>query len=160
MKLKRKIEQIVNLSQAIREQEPQASTVHERQAAVAMAEVEKCINDLIMEKMPIRVISLSLFYFWLKLEAPLLNVSEKKANRSIPVNEAIERIIKVIRILVERLPSYDPGPEMQKLGEGINELKSHISDEILDHCNRLSNYSVDFCFRQFCEVVLVPHAFG
>ena len=78
MKLKRKIKQIVNLSQAIRAQEPQASTLHERQAAVAMAEVEKCINDLIMEKMPIRVIFLSLFYFWLKLEAPLRDVSEKK----------------------------------------------------------------------------------
>ena len=97
MKLKRKIKQIVNLSQAIRAQELQASTLHERQAAVAMAEVEKCINDLIMEKMPIRVIFLSLFYFWLKLEAPLRNVSEKEANQSISVSEAIERIIMELR---------------------------------------------------------------
>ena len=133
MKLKRKIKQIVNLSQAIRAQELQASALHERQAAVAMAEVEKCINDLIMEKMPIRVIFLSLFYFWLKLEAPLRNVSEKEANQSIPVSEAIERIIMAIKAVVDKVSSYNPSSEMQKLGGGINELKSHLSDEILDH---------------------------
>jgi hypothetical protein len=46
MKLEQKIEKIVNLSQAIRSQEPKASNVREQQAAVTMAEVAKCIFDL------------------------------------------------------------------------------------------------------------------
>ncbi len=83
--------------------------------------------------MPIRVIFLSLFYFWLKLEDPLRNVSEKEANQSIPVSEAIEKIIIAIKAAVDKVPSYNPSSEMQKLGGGINELKSHLSDEILDH---------------------------
>ena len=61
------------------------------------------------------------------------NVSEKEANQSIPVNDAIEKIIRAIKAVVDKLPSYNPSPEMQKLGEGINDLKSHLSDETLDH---------------------------
>jgi len=38
-----------------------------------------------------------------------------------------------IKAVVDKVPSYNPSPEMQKLGGGINELKSHLSDEILDH---------------------------
>lgn len=133
MKLEQKIEKIVNLSQAIRSQEPKASNVREQQAAVTMAEVAKCINDLIMEKMPIRVIYLSLFYFWLQLEAPLRNVSEREADQPIDIKEAIEKIIRVIRETVDKLPRYNPSSEMQKLGESINDLKSYLSDDTMDH---------------------------
>ena len=38
-----------------------------------------------------------------------------------------------IKEVVDKVPRYNPSPEMQKLGGGINELKSHLSDEILDH---------------------------
>ena len=133
MNLNQKMEKIVRLSQTIRAQEPHASTIHEKQAAIAMAEISQCINDLIMEKMPVQVIFLSLFYFWLKLEAPLRNVSEKQADQPIPVNEAMEQIIRVTKTVVDSLPNHNPSPEMKKLGTGINDLKSHLSEKNLNN---------------------------
>ena len=133
MTIEQKIEQVKKLSQTIRAQEPHASTIREKQAETTMAELAKCINDLIMEGMPVQVIFLSLFYFWLKLEAILRNLSEKQP---IPVNEALELIIGVIRAVVDSLPNHNSRPELKKLGEGINDLKSHLSDKDLSQLSQ------------------------
>jgi hypothetical protein len=59
--------------------ETPAFTVHQKQAAITMAEIEKSIIELIMEKMPVKIIFASLFYFWLRLEAPCDTRSPVKA---------------------------------------------------------------------------------
>lgn len=76
MDFDKKIDQITKLSQRIQAQEPPAFIIHERQAAITMAELEKTITDLIMEKMSVKIIFLSLFYFGLDLK-PLWLVSNK-----------------------------------------------------------------------------------
>jgi hypothetical protein len=79
MVFENKIDQITKLSQRIKAQEPPAFTIHQKQAAITMAEVEKTILELIMEKMPAKIIFMSLFYFWLRLEAPCDTRSPVKA---------------------------------------------------------------------------------
>ena len=134
MTLEDKLDQISKLSKKIKAQEPRASTNHERQAEITMAELEKTVQDLIREHRPIKVVFLSLFYFWLMLEAPLRRVSEKQVKEwPLPLPEALEKIICVIRETVDRLPDHKPTHDMQALGKNINHLKSYLSDDVFNH---------------------------
>lgn len=98
MRLEDTLDQLTKLSQRIKAQEPEALTNHEKQAVLTMAELEKTVQDLIREHRPVKVVFLSLFYFWLMLEAPLRRVSERQvAEWSSPLEKSLERIIGVIR---------------------------------------------------------------
>lgn len=134
MDLEKKTDQLTKLSQRVKGQEPPAITLHQKQAAIAMAEIEKSIHDLIMEKMPIKVIFASLFYFWFTLEAPLRNLSEQQIDQALrSLDKTMEKIIWVIQSVVDTLPDHEPTMDMKKLGETVNDLKSYLSDRLLDH---------------------------
>lgn len=133
MDFNEKMEHMSKLSQKIKAKEPPMFTVSHKQAAITMAEVEKVIVNLIMEKTSLKVIFASLFYFWLTLEAPLRNISEQKIDRwSMPLDEAILKIISVIQSTVNSLPDHEPTLEMKQLGENVNALKASIPDEQID----------------------------
>ena len=68
MDIDQQMDHFSNLSQKLKSEEPSPVTLKEKQAAIAIAEFEKCIHDLIMEKMPVQIIQASIFYFWVMLE--------------------------------------------------------------------------------------------
>jgi hypothetical protein len=132
MNLDHKIARLINLSQTIRAQEPSPTTLGEEQVAVAMARMSECVMDLFIEGMPAHIVEHSLFYFWIRLEAKLRDVSEEQFAQ-LSLTEAVEQIITVVKTVVDHLPDYSATLEMQSLGQEINDLKSYITDRTLDH---------------------------
>ena len=127
------LNEVAEISQRIKSQEPPAMTPLQKQAAIVIAAIEKDIMDLVMEHMTVRMIFASLFYFWITLEAPLCGVSEKALdNWSMPLPEAVDRIINVIKTTLKNLPDHSPTADMKKLGEKINTVKSLIPDSEID----------------------------
>lgn len=63
MNVNQKLDQFLKLSQKIKSQEPPAFTPQQKQAAITMADMEKCLYDLISEGMPLKIIYASLFWF-------------------------------------------------------------------------------------------------
>ena len=132
MKLDQKIARLIQLSQTIRSQEPGPTTLGEEQAADAIARISECVMDLFIDGMPVQIVEHSLFYFWIRLEAPLRDVSEEQFAR-LRLTEAVEQTITVVKTVVDNLPDYSVTLEMQNLGKEINDLKSYIADRTLDH---------------------------
>lgn len=133
MGFEEKLDYIAELSQKIKAKEPPAFTNHHKQAATAMAELEKTVINLIMEEMSLKVIFGNLFYFWLTLEARLRNISEQKIDEwSMPLDKAVKKIVDIAKLVIDNLPDHQPTVEMEKLGEHLNELKANISDEQID----------------------------
>lgn len=132
MNLNQKIAKLIQLSQTIRSQEPGPTTLGEAQAAAAIARISECVMDLIIDGMPVQIVEHSLFYFWIRLEAPLRDVSEEQFAQ-LSLTEAVEQTITVVKTVVDNLPDYSLPLEMQNLGKEINDLKSYIADRTLDH---------------------------
>lgn len=123
------LNEVAEISRRIKSQKPPATTSLQKQAAIIMAALEKDVMDLVMEHITIKMIFASLFYFWITLEAPLCGVSEKALdNWSMPLPEAIDRIINVIKTTLKNLPDHKPTIDMKKLGEKLNTVKSLIPD--------------------------------
>ena len=98
-----------------------------------MTTLEKELIDLIMERKTLKIIFASLFYFWLTLEAPLRGVSRKALdNWSMPLPEAVGRIIDVIKETLEALPEHKTTTDMKKLGARVNIMKSLVPDSEID----------------------------
>jgi hypothetical protein len=51
---------------------------------------------------------------------------------SMPIEEAVEEIVWVIKSVVDNLPDHEPTLEMQTLGKNVDDLKSYLSDETFD----------------------------
>jgi hypothetical protein len=127
------LNKLAEVSRRIKSQEPPAITPVQKQAAIVMATLEKELIDLIMEHMTLKIIFASLFYFWITLEAPLRGVSVKALdNWSMPLPEAIERIIDVIKATLEAFPDHKPTTDMKKLGVRVNIIKSLVPDSEID----------------------------
>jgi hypothetical protein len=127
------VNELAEIAQRIKSQEPTATTPLQIQAAIVMATLEKELVNLILEHMTIKIIFASLFYFWLILEAPLRGVSRKALdNWSMPLPEAVERIISVIETTLEPLPEHKPTADMEKLGARVNIMKSLVPDSEID----------------------------
>ena len=127
------LNELAEISQRVKSQEPPATTPLQKQAAIVIAVLEKELINLIMERMLIKIIFASLFYFWIVLEAPLRGVSTKAlSNWSMPLPEAIKRIIDVIETTLRNLPDHRPTADMEKLGAKVNIIKSLIPDSAID----------------------------
>lgn len=49
------------------------------------------------------------------------------------LEEAMKRILCVIKSVVDGLPNHEPTSDMKKLGKNVNDLKAYLSDELFDH---------------------------
>lgn len=127
------LNEITQLAKQIKANELPAFTDREKQAAITIATLEKAIIDLIQEGMAVKLIILSLFYFWIILEAPTRGVSQKEIdNWSLSLPEAMGDIIQLIRTIVNGLPMHQPMPELKQLGSKLNLIKSFIPPESFD----------------------------
>ena len=134
------IKEATRLSKKIKSSEPCPITKHERDAAIVMASMEKVLHDLIMEKIPCKIIVLSLFHFWITLEAPMRGVKNDSTGNLPPYKEnAIAELIGIIVKMLKQLPQYNETKTKKNLGKVINSLKSEISAYELDNVNLSRN---------------------
>ncbi len=130
------IKEATKLSKEIKGAEPCPITKKEKEAAIVMTSIEKVLHNLIMEKIPCKIIVLSLFHFWITLEAPMRGVKNDSSDNLPPYKEgAILEIIEIIVKMLKKLPQYNETKSKKNLGKVINSLKSKMSADELDNVN-------------------------
>ena len=93
-----------------------------------------------MEKIPCKIIVLSLFHFWITLEAPMRGVkNDSSGNLPAYKEKAILEIIDIIVKMLKKLPKYNETKTKEDLGKVINSLKSEMSVHELDNVNLSRN---------------------
>jgi hypothetical protein len=138
--------EIAGISRKIKSSELPALTVAEKQAAVALAALEKTVIRLLEVGMPHKMIFMSLFFFWLTLEAPMRGISQRQLDRCAMFPETAFAIIEVVKAKTNVLPDYQPTKEMKALGGKINALKSLVPDEDIDR--ELPHDELVYCSNQ------------
>ena len=130
------IKEATKLSKEIKSTEPCLITKKEKEATIVMASIEKVLHNLIMEKIPCKIIVLSLFHFWITLEAPMRGVkNDSSGNLPAYKEKAILEIIDIIVKMLKKLPKYNETKTKKDLGKVINILKSEMSAHELDNVN-------------------------
>ena len=104
----------------------------QKQIAIANAGIEKTLIELMAKKYSIKIMLMSLFYFWYVLEAPLYADDPKSINGEDSFLH-MEAIIDIVKNTAISLPNPPLSPEIKALNEKMQKLKSHLPDpEALD----------------------------
>ena len=103
----------------------------EKDAAIVMAGIDQDITILILEHMPIKTITLSLFYFWMTLDAPMHGVKIKKL-QEIELTSIFTLVINTVKSALDKLPDYDGEHKLQEFGEMVDMLKSSLSEDYFE----------------------------
>ena len=124
------------------------------------AKVEETLMELIIQEYSIKVILMSLFYFWFTLEAPAHAADpESVAGEDVFLHMGV--VIEIIKNTVRSLPNQRRTPELEALNEKMQILKSYLPHpEILDklvpknieeqtrHINTSINTLINECIKQ------------
>ncbi len=104
----------------------------QKQIAITKAGIEKTIMELMAQKYAIKIILMSLFYFWYTLEAPLYAADPKSVNGEDSFLH-MTAIIDIIKNTAKSLPNPLLSPEIKALNKKMQKLKSHLPNpESLD----------------------------
>ena len=126
------LSEIRSLSEKAHAQIPPAFNDFQKQIMITQADIEKTLIGLITQGHSIKIILMSLFYFWFTLEATLHTTDPQ----SIEGEDAflhMGAIIALIKNTAQSLPHPKLTPEIKTLNEKIQQLKSYLpSPEILD----------------------------
>lgn len=127
------LNEIWELSQKTHSELPPATTKFQKEAAIFQAELEKLFVELISEHMEIKVLYMSIFYFWFTLDAPLRGIPYESLNKLSPFEE-IGNIISLIRKTTFELPDPEFSPNVKILNSKMQSLKSKLpAHEDLDN---------------------------
>lgn len=127
------LNEIWELSQKTHSELPPATTKFQKEAAIFQAELEKLFVELISEHMEIKVLYMSIFYFWFTLDAPLRGIPYESLNKLSPFEE-IGNIISLIRKTTFELPDPEFSPNVKILNRKMQSLKSKLpAHEDLDN---------------------------
>ena len=83
------LNEISELSQKTHSELPPATTKFQKEAAVFQAGLEKLFVELISEHMEIKILYMSIFYFWFTLDAPLRGIPYESLNKLSPFEEKL-----------------------------------------------------------------------
>jgi hypothetical protein len=126
------LSEIRSLSEKTHAQIRPAFNDFQKQIAITQAAIEKTLIDLIMQKYSIKIILMSLFYFWFTLETPLYATDSE----SIDEEDAFLHMVAIIGLIkntVSPLPTPKLTAEIRALNEKMQRLKSYLPDpESLD----------------------------
>ena len=126
------LNEIHSLLEKAQAQRPPIINDFQKQISVAQARIEKTLIELVMQKYSIKIMLMSLFYFWFTLEAPLY-AADLGAVEGEDVFLHMSVIIDLIKKTVRSLPNQIRAPEVEALNEKMQILKSYLPDpEILD----------------------------
>ena len=104
-----------------------ATTKFQKQTAIIQAGLEKLLIELMMENMAIKVLLMSLFYFWFTLDAPLRVAEPALLDDYSPFDE-MENIIHLVKATTLALPYPELSSELKLLNAKMQSLKSYFSD--------------------------------
>jgi hypothetical protein len=105
----------------------------QKEILLAHASIEKTIIELITEGYEMKIILISLFYFWFTLEAPLNGASKQALDNTNPF-EHMPSIIDLVKTTTHPLPEPEFNKDIHALNDAMQQLKKHITHpEILDN---------------------------
>lgn len=110
------LSEIQSLSEKTHAQVPPAFNDFQKQIAITQADVEKALIELIMQKYSIKIILMSLFYFWFTLEAPL-HASDPESIDDEDAFSHMGAVIDLVKNTVRSLPNPKLTPEIKALNE-------------------------------------------
>lgn len=119
------LSEIHGLSEKTHTQIPPAFTDFQKQVRIAQAGAEKKLIELLMQGYSIKIILMSLFYFWFTLEAPL----HADNPESIDGEDAFSHmgsVIDLVKNTVRSLPNPKLTPEIKALNEKMQLLKRYL----------------------------------
>lgn len=126
-------DEIQELSKKTHPRISQAITGFQKETAIVKTELEKLLIELIAEHMEVKVIYMSLFYFWFTLDAPLRGISPGSLARLSPFEE-IGNIVSLIRKTTFELPDPEFSPNLRMLNSKMQRLKEKLpTPEDLDN---------------------------
>ena len=102
---------------------PPTTTKFQKESAIVQAGLEKLVIELILEHMEVKIIYMSLFYFWFTLDAPLRGISRKSLNK-LSIFEEIGNIVSLIRKTTFELPDPEFSSNLKMLNSKMESLKS------------------------------------
>ena len=124
--------EIRGASEKVRAQALPAITDFQKQMAIAQAGIEKALIELMSQGCAIKMILMSLFYFWFTLEAPLHTKNPEHIDKEDPFLH-MGNIIELVKKTVSTLPEPELNPEIQILNQKMQQLKKYMPDpESLD----------------------------
>lgn len=127
------LNEIWELSQKTHSESPPATTKFQKEAAIFQAGLEKLVVELILEHMEIKILYMSIFYFWFTLDAPLRGILYESLNKLSPFEE-MGNIITLIRKTTFELSDPEFSSNLQMLNSKMQSLKSNLPDpEELDN---------------------------
>jgi hypothetical protein len=127
------LDELKNLHLEIHSTDPAPSNENERQAELTIRSFQQTVNSLIMSDIPIKIIFMSLFYFWFKLEADMQRVSDTKINAKLKNPDVLlKETIALIKSIVDSYEDNLQSSQMQTLGQNIDMLKLLITDDMID----------------------------
>lgn len=106
---------------------PPAITQFQKETAIVQAELEKLLIELMMENMAVKVILMSLFYFWFTLDVPLRVTDPTLFDNYSPFEE-MGNIINLVKATARSLPKPELSSELRSLNAKMQCLKSNLPD--------------------------------
>ena len=126
------LSEIRSTSEKVRAQTLPAITDFQKQMAIAKAGIEKVLIELMNQGCAIKIILMSLFYFWFTLEAPLHAQNPEAINEEDPFLH-MGNIIELVKKTASTLPEPELSPEIQVLNQKMQQLKKYMPNpESLD----------------------------
>lgn len=130
------LKEIHQLSEKTSAQMPPAVSDFQKDTAIVQASIEKDLMDLIMSGYEVKMILMSLFYFWYTLDAPL-RAKDPKAVDTTDALSHMTPMIALIKATLQELPDPDLTPEIKNLNQKMQALKDRFSDpESLDQVSK------------------------
>jgi hypothetical protein len=119
------LSEIQRLSEKTHAQVPPAFNDFQKQIAITQADIEKTVIELIMQKYSVKIILMSLFYFWFTLEAPLHAPDHESINNEDAFLH-MGTVIDLVKNTVQSLPNPKLTPEIKALNEKMQLLKRYL----------------------------------
>jgi len=87
---------------------------------------QKALMKLITEGYEIKIILMSLFYFWFTLDAPINGVSKQTLDNTDPFEHMLP-IITLVKSTTKSLPQPELSKEILALNDSMQQLKKHLT---------------------------------
>lgn len=130
------LSEIHQLSEKTYSQKLPAINAFQKQIAKTHAGIEKTLIELLNQELEVKIVLMSVFYFWFTLEAPLHAGAPESTENENPIAH-MQPIIELVKKTVELLPTPELSPEIRALNKKMQLLKSYLPrPEILDNVSQ------------------------
>ena len=136
------LSEIRHLSEKTYNQKTPATNAFQKEVLIAHAGIEKTLMELITQRYEIKIILMSLFYFWFTLEAPINGASKQTLDETDPFHHMLP-IIDLVKSTTHSLPKPELSEEIRALNDSMQQLKKHLT-----HPEKLDNLPQEIALVQ------------